>query len=83
MLFPGLPVAFSQDKNCVLAKADIRNAEKKTFQIYQNLPLNLGTILTTFQFNNAFPIEMSDADILCACLFVTRFFLFSNGRTTL
>ena len=37
----GLPVGFSQDNNCVLAEAGIRNAEKKNFQtafinIYQN-----------------------------------------------
>ena len=89
VLLTGLPVAFSQDKNCMLAQAGIRNAEKKNFQtsfinIYQNLPLNfLGIILTTFQFNNAFLIEISDAVSVCACLILTRFFMFSNGRNTL
>ena len=32
MLLTDLPVAFSQDNNCVLALAGIRNAEKKNFQ---------------------------------------------------
>ena len=50
MLLTGLPVAFSQDNNCVLAQAGIRNAEKNNFQtaiinIYQNLQLNLGAVL--------------------------------------
>ena len=46
MLLTGLPVAFSQDNNCVLAQAGIINAEKNNFQtafinICQNLQLNL------------------------------------------
>ena len=50
MLLTGLPVAFSQDNNCVLAQTGIRIAEKKNFltaiiNIYQNLQLNLGAIL--------------------------------------
>ena len=50
MLLTGVPVAFSQDNNWLLAKAGIRNAEKKNFQtaiinIYQNLQLNLGAVL--------------------------------------
>ena len=50
MLLTGMPVAFSQDNNCVLAQAGIRNAEKNNFQtaiinIYKNLQLNLGAVL--------------------------------------
>ena len=50
MLLTELPVAFSQDNNCVLAQAGIRNEEKTNFQtaiiiIYQNLQLNLGAVL--------------------------------------
>ena len=50
MLFTGLPVAFSQDNNCVLAQAGIRNAEKKNFQtaiinIKLTNELNLGAVL--------------------------------------
>ena len=32
VLLTGLPAAFSQYNNCVLAQADFRNAEKKNFQ---------------------------------------------------
>ena len=89
MLLSGLPVALSQDNSCMLAQTSIRNAENKNFQtafitLYQNLPMNLCAILQTFQFNMHFP-KISDAvtRILCACLFLTSFFLFSNGRNTL
>ena len=73
VLLTDSPAASSQD-NCVLAQVDIRNAEKKDFQtafinIYQTLQLNLGAILLTFQLNNAFAIETSDAVILWICLF--------------
>ena len=49
MLLTGLPVAFSQENNYVLAQIGIRNAEKKIFQtafinIDQNWQLNLGAI---------------------------------------
>ena len=88
MLLTGLPVAFSQNNNYVFAQTGIRNAEKKNFltafiNIYQNLQLNLGVILWTFQFNNAFPNKISDAVILCVSLFLSRLFMFSNGRNTL
>ena len=50
MLLTGLPVAFSQDNNCVLAQAGIRKAEKTNFQtaiinIYQNLQMNFSAVL--------------------------------------
>ena len=51
--------------------------------MYQNLHLNLGAILYTFQLNSAFAIEISDTIILCVCLFLTHFEMFFNGRNTL
>ena len=50
MLLTGLPIAFTQDNNCMSTQAGIRNAEKKNLQaaiinIYQNLQLNLGAVL--------------------------------------
>ena len=39
--------------------------------------------LIDFRFNNAFPIEISDAVFLCFCLILSRFFMFSNERNTL
>ena len=66
MLLTGWPVAFSQNKNCVCTGRYQKYGEKEfPDSLYQNLPLNLDTILTTFQFHNAFAIEISDAFIFC------------------
>ena len=83
MLLTGLPVAYSQDNNCVLAQAGIRNAEKKKSKHhYQNLSQ------LTIEFRCHFiDFSVSHRDFRRSyflCLFVSDlFFLFSNRRNTL
>ena len=51
--------------------------------ICRTVQLNLQAISRTFQFNSAFPIEISDAIIFSFSLFLTCFFMISNGRNNL
>ena len=45
--------------------------------------MNLDVILSTFQFNYGFTIEILDEVMLCVYLFLTHFEMFSNGGNTL
>ena len=84
MLLTSLPVAISRDNSCVLAQAGIRNAEKERIsrQHLSKLTFEFTCYLIDISVN-AFPIEISDAVILCACLCLTRFVMFSSGRNSL
>ena len=62
------PVALARGYHCEIAQALIRNTKKMTFQasfiwISRTVQLNLHVISWTFQFNSAFPIEISVAII--------------------
>ena len=86
MLLTGLPVALSRDNRCV-GTGSYQKCREKEFldSIYQHL--SKLTIEFRCHFIDisvyAFPIEIPDAVILCDCLFLTRFVMFSNGRHAL